>query len=262
MDYLFKIIRMQLFKSRYGIMPACDVKDIGELKRIVEETSDIEGVVGYKVGAILALNYGLPHICETILSYTDLPIIYDHQKLGSDIPEICGGDILAVCKEAGISSVIIFPEAGPEALKAAVIGVGTEKLNEKVKGCFKFGLTPIVGGEMTHSKYLRSEGGYIADDAPKRMYMDATKLGVEHFVIPGTKIEKMREYCTLLEQELKEPNFLFPGIGKEHQGGDIVAAFETVKHFPSYAIVGRAIYAAKDIKEATKRLCEVTRSFL
>ena len=243
-------------------MPACDVNDIDELERIVEETSDIDGVVGYKVGAILALKYGLPRICEAISSYTDLPIIYDHQKLGSDIPEICGGDILAVCKAAGISSVILFPEAGPETLKAAVIGIGTEKLKETVKGCFNFGLTPIVGGEMTHRKYLRSEGGYIADDAPERMYLDAAKLGVEHFVIPGTKREKMSAYCKLLEQELKEPNFLFPGIGKEHQGGDIVAAFETVTPFPGYAIVGRAIYAAKDIKEATKRLCKITRSFL
>ena len=65
-------------------------------------------------------------------------------------------------------------------------------------GCFKFGLTPIVGDEMTHSKHLRSEGGYIADEAPKRMYRDAAKLGV---------------------------------------------------------------YAAEDIKEATERLCEVTKRF-
>ncbi len=72
----------------------------------------------------------------------------------------------------------------------------------------------------------------------------------------------MKEYRLLLEKELKEPKFLFPGIGNEYLGGDIVAAFETVKPFPGYAIVGRAIYAAEDIKEATERLCEVTKSFL
>ncbi|MBC8521123.1 MAG: hypothetical protein H8D26_03925 [Methanomicrobia archaeon] len=238
------------------------MRDIGDLGRIVEETSDIDGIEGYKVGAILALKYGLSQICEKISSYTDLPIVYDHQKLGTDIPEISGGDILEVCKEAGVKGVIIFPQSGPETLKATVIGSENEKLKDTVRGCFKLGLTPIVGGEMTHNKYLRSEGGYIADDAPKRMYMDAAKLGVEHFVIPGTKIEKMRGYCLLLEKELKEPKFLFPGIGKEYQGGDIVAAFETVKPFSSYAIIGRAIYAAEDIKSATRRLCEVAKSFL
>ena len=244
---------MELFKSRYGIIPACDVGDIGKLGRIVEETGDIDGVVGYKVGAILALKYGLSQICEKISSYTDLPIIYDHQKLGTDIPEISGGDILEVCKEAGVKGVIIFPQSGPETLKATVIGAENEKIRDTVRGCFKFGLTPIVGGEMTHNKYLRSEGGYIADDAPKRMYMDAAKLGVEHFVIPGTKIEKMKEYRLLLEKEVKEPKFLFPGIGKG-QGGDIVAAFNSVQPYNSYAIVGRGIYAEKNRREAAKKL--------
>lgn len=233
---------MKLFKSRYGIIPACDVMDIGDLEEIVKKTCDIEGIVGYKVGAILALKYGLSEICKKISSHADLPIIYDHQKLGTDIPEISGGDMLKVCKEAGVDAVIIFPQSGPETLKATVIASENEKL------------TPIVGGEMTHNKYLKSEGGYIADDAPERMYMDAAKLGVEHFVIPGTKVEKMRKYRLLLERELKEPKFLFPGIGREYQGGDIVAAFKTVKPFPSYAIVGRAIYAAKDIREAAERL--------
>lgn len=247
---------MKLFELRHGIIPACDVLGIEELEQIVEKTCDIEGVVGYKVGAILALKYGLSKVCEKISSRTDHPIIYDHQKFGTDIPEICGGNMLKVCREAGVDAVIVFPQSGPETLRVALIGSENEKLKDTVKGCFKFGLMPIVGGEMTHNKYLRSEGGYIANDAPERMYIDAARLGVEHFVIPGTKIEKMRKYRLLLKKELEEPKFLFPGIGREYQGGDIVAAFDTVKPFPGYAIVGRAIYAAKDIREAAERLCK------
>lgn len=113
---------------------------------------------------------------------------------------------------------------------------------------------------MTHKNYLVKDGGYIEDDAPKRMYLDAAKLGVEYFVIPGTKVDKMKEYCLLLEKIIK-PKFLFPGIGKEYQGGDILKAFKAVSSLSSYAIVGRAIYAAKNIREAAKRLCEVVRSF-
>ena len=66
----------------------------------------------------------------------------------------------------------------------------------------------------------------------------------------------MEKYRLLLEKIIKEPKFLFPGIGKEYQGGDIIAAFEAVKPLPSYAIVGRAIYAAKNIREAAERLCK------
>jgi len=203
---------MKLFRSRHGIIPACDVIRLDALEQIVEKTCTIEGVVGYKVGAILALKYGLAEVCNRISSQTDLPVIYDHQKLGTDIPEICGGDMLKVCKEAGVDAVIAFPQSGPETLRATLVGSEDERLKETVKGCFRFGLAPIVGGEMTHKRYLQSEGGYIANDAPERMYIDAARLGVEHFVIPGTKMEKMRKYRSLLKKELEEPKFLFPGM--------------------------------------------------
>ncbi len=248
---------MQLFNLKYGIIPACDVNRLDNLERLVRSTCNIEGIVGYKVGAILGLKYGLPLVVETISKYTNLPIIYDHQKFGTDIPEICGGDMLEVFKDAGVNIVIIFPQAGPETLKVTIVGSDDPKLKDTVKGCYKFGLTPIVGGEMTHSRYIFNDGGYLTDDAPERMYLDAAKLGVEYFVVPGTKTDKMKKYRSLLSKALNEPKFLFPGIGREYQGGDIIEAFDAVKPFSSYAIVGRAIYAAKDIKEAAERLCNV-----
>lgn len=250
-----------IFKSKYGIIPACDVKRLDELEKLIEATCNIDGIVGYKVGAILGLKYSLPTVVEKIRFYTDLPIIYDHQKFGTDIPDICGGDMLEVLKDAGIKIVIIFPQSGPETLKVTLIGSDDPKLKETVKGCYNFGLIPIVGGEMTHNRYLVNEGGYIANDAPERMYLDAAKLGVEYFVVPGTKTDKMKKYSSLLSKMLDEPKFLFPGIGREYQGGDIIEAFNAVKPFPSYAIVGRAIYAAKDIKLAAERLCKAIRKF-
>ncbi|MCD4845167.1 MAG: orotidine 5'-phosphate decarboxylase [Methanosarcinales archaeon] len=252
---------MDLFNLKYGIIPACDVKLLDDLEDLVKSTCNIKGIVGYKVGAILGLKYGLPAIVETISTYTNLPIIYDHQKFGTDIPDICGGDMLEVLKEAGINIVIIFPQAGPDTLKAAIVGSIDPKLKDTVKGCYKFGLSPIVGGEMTHNKYIESDGGYLTNEAPERMYLDAAKLGVEYFVVPGTKVEKMKKYRLMLSKASKNPKFLFPGIGRDYQGGDIIEAFNAVKPFSSYAIVGRAIYAADDIKESTERLCEVIRKF-
>jgi len=248
---------MKIFKSKYGIIPACDVKSLDHLEKLVESTCSEEGIVGYKIGAILGLKYGLPLIVEKIKLYTDLPIIYDHQKFGTDIPDICGGDMLEIFKDAGINIIIIFPQAGPETLKTTLIGSDDPKLKDTVKGCYNFGLTPIVGGEMTHNRYIASEGGYLMDDAPERMYIDAAKLDVEYFVVPGTKIDKMKKYRSLLAKAVQNPKFLFPGIGREHQGGDIIEAFNAVKPFSSYAIIGRSIYAAKDMKEAAERFSDV-----
>jgi orotidine-5'-phosphate decarboxylase len=232
---------MNLFGLKHGIILACDVRHMNGLEKLIEMTCDVEGIVGYKIGSILGLKYGLPLCVDAIRKRTDLPIIYDHQKLGTDIPDICA-DFLVVCKDAGINAVIIFPQSGPETLRAAV------------RGCFDLGLTPIVGGEMTHSKYLLNEGGYIGDDAPERMYMDAAKLGVDYFVSPGAKIDKMKGYRLLIEGVVKDPRFLFPGVGKEYQGGDMIAAFEAVRPHASYAIVGRAIYSARDAGQKAKSL--------
>ncbi len=234
---------MSLFFSKHGIIPACDVSDIADLADLVEVTNDLDFIQGYKIGMDLVVSHGINKVTELIREYTDLPIIYDHQKFGTDIPDICSGKILDTLKTAGINGVIIFPQSGIETLKATV------------KACKETFLSPIVGGEMTHRGYIVSEGGYIADEAPERIYLDAARLGVEYFVIPGTKLESMRKYHSKLQKIIKEPKFLFPGIGKG-QGGDIAAAFSAVHPYDSYAIVGRGIYGEKNRGEAAKKLWE------
>lgn len=232
---------MDLFRASWGIVPACDMSDLAELERVVKATHKLSFVQGYKVGMVPALSVGLAHLVATIRKFTDLPIIYDHQKFGTDIPEICGGEIVGLFSESGVQSVIIFPHAGIRTLEAAT------------KALFQAGLIPMVGGEMTHPGYLQSEGGYIADGAPTRIYMDAVGLGVSYFIVPGTRLQSMARFKAQLDQVVVEPKFLFPGVGRG-QGGDIVAAFKQVAPAPAYAIVGRGITAEADPSEAAKRL--------
>ena len=230
-----------IFKTKYGIIPACDVRNLDELELFVKSTCSLNFIVGYKIGSLLALSYGIKKVVNVIRSYTDLPIIYDHQKFGTDIPAICSGEILSFLKEVGINALIIFPLSGIETLKASI------------EGCLKNNIVPLVGGEMTHPGYLTDEGGYIEVTRPKRMYLDACELGVKGFVIPGTKIKKMEEYKREIEKIVSQPYFLFPGIGKG-QGGDIVAAFKAIYPHAGYAIVGRGIYAKVDKKRAAEKL--------
>lgn len=234
-------MKTRLFNRRHGIIPACDVENIRRLERLVEETCDIDGIVGYKIGAILTLKYGLQKTVRRIREITELPILYDHQKGGTDIPEISSGTFLSICQDAEVDAIIIFPLSGVETLKAMVTR------------CKEIGLIPMVGGEMTHRGYVRTEGGYLSVDAPQRIYKDAGNLGVKHFIIPGTKIEGIGKYRSMLAKIVDSPEFLFPGIGKG-QGGDIVSAFNATRHYASYAIVGRGIYAEKDMKGAVRNL--------
>ncbi len=232
---------MKLFKSGYGIIPACDIQELSILETLVKETCQHEFIQGYKIGVDLVIPHGIYKVVESIKKFTDLPIIYDHQKFGSDIPEVCSGKVLNILKGAGVASLIIFPQAGVETLKATVLR------------CQEIGLVPMVGGEMTHRGYLVRELGYIEDSGPERIYRDAAGLGVEYYIVPGTKTDRMKHYKAVLEKHIKGLKFLFPGIGKG-QGGDIVEAFTAVKPCNSYAIVGRGIYLEKEPGEAAKRL--------
>jgi orotidine-5'-phosphate decarboxylase len=231
---------MHIFDQEKGIIIACDVKKMNDLINLIESTSYMEGIVGYKIGATIALKYGLSDVMNEISSHTDLPVIYDHQKFGTDIPDICV-EMLNVYKDAGIRAIIIFPLSGLETLRAAV------------DASFDLGMIPIVGGEMTHEKYLSSDSGYISE--PERIYLDAAKLRVEYFVIPGKKLDKMEKYRSLICERVKDPKFIFPGIG--YQGGNIKDAFEVISPFPRYPIVGRAIYEAKDVRDAARRFVEL-----
>lgn len=231
----------KLFKIEHGIIPACDVNAVEEFENIVKNTCNVEGIVGYKVGFTLGLKYGLSSLTEVVTKYTDLPIIYDHQKAGTDIPQM-GNQFAMVCKEAGVKGVIIFPQAGPNTERAFI------------KSILDNNLTPIVGGEMTHPCYLHSEGGFLRNDAPEEMYKIGAKEGAEYFVVPGNRIEKIKKYREMLSKIIDEPKFCFPGIGR--QGGDIAKAFDATGGFPAYAIIGSGIYKQPDIEKAAQNYCK------
>jgi len=220
-----------------SIIPACDVSP-GKLEELVKATANVDGIGAYKLGFVLGLSIGLPKAVEIIRKHSDKPIIYDHQKAGTDIPDT-GHPFARVCKNAGIDAVILFPQAGPETEKAWIRAAREENLGV------------IVGGLMTHKGYTCSEGGFLADDAVLNMYLTAAKEGVTDFVVPGTKIEAIHKIREMLEHVGCDPIFYSPGLIK--QGGDVreVAKAAGKKW---HAIVGRALYGADDIGKAAQEL--------
>ena len=226
----------KIIKIDKSIIPACDVDSLEKLKKIVKETCSVEGIGAYKIGLELVIPFGLKKVVETIKNITDLPIIYDHQKAATDIPEL-GEKFAKACK--GVDAVILFPQAGPVTEEAWVNAALKEKLGI------------IVGGEMTHKGFLQGDDGFIADDAPKRIYEIAAKLGIKDFVVPGNKPEKIKEYREFLEELGITPIFYSPGLVA--QGGKITESAKVAGQY-WHAIVGRAIYNAKDINKAAKEL--------
>jgi len=220
-----------------SIIPACDV-DAEQYEALLKATADLPGIGAYKLGFMLALSIGLPRAVEIARRYTHKPLIYDHQKAGSDIPDT-GKAFARICKEAGINAIIIFPHAGPETERAWIDYARNEDLGV------------IVGGLMTHKKFVRSEGGYIADEAIIELYEKAAGLGVNDYVVPGNNPVAIRKIREMLERERAHPVFYSPGFVA--QGGELSKAIDAAgaNYHP---IVGRGIYAARDMRAAAQEL--------
>lgn len=124
----------------------------------------------------------------------------------------------------------MFPQSGP----------ATEF--EWIRVAQNLGLGVIVGGEMTHPRYLEGDAsngrkfdydvvfkklgmreqptGFIREDAPRQMYEIAARMGVGDFVVPGNKPAQIVIYKQQLESLVEgTPTFWSPGLVA--QGGDI-----------------------------------------
>ncbi len=207
------------------IIPALDVTDLNRIEKLIEAIDSQEIIYGYKAGFSLGLTHGLPKVVESIRKYSNKPIIYDHQKAATDIPDT-GRLFAKTMKDSSIDEVILFPQAGPVTLEAWVRAV--QELDMKV----------IVGGIMTHPKFVVSEGGFIRDEAVIEMYQKSFGLQVNSFVVPLTKPEAVKK---LYQEAGLDENCVFysPGFGK--QGGD-AAQFAFLK--THYMIIGRSLLQA------------------
>lgn len=227
-----------------SVIPACDVSNLEKLGEIVSATADVPGIGAYKVGLELSIPFGLSQVVQTIRRSSELPIIYDHQKGGTDIPDL-GPKFAKAVKSSGADAVILFPFGG----------AATER--KWIKACHEEGLTVLVGGHMTQPEFLESEGGFIAELGPNWIYTIATENGVSDFVVPGNKAPFVFQYRQLLERLLGVGNFTLYAPGFISQGGDIS---ETGKVAGDnwHAIVGSAIYKAEGVENMRKAAMEVT----
>jgi len=227
-----------------SVIVAADVES-SRLSELVENTCLVEGIGGYKVGLALALEKGLPRIVGEVREHTELPVIYDHQKAANDIP-VMGAKFARVCKESGVDAVILFPFGGAK----------TER--DWIHACQDEELGVLVGAHMTQPEFLVSEGGFIADDSPDRIFTIAAQEGVRDFVVPGNKAGYVEHYRQLFEELVGKDNFTLYAPGFITQGGEI-SDFARAAGDRWHAIVGSAIYKALDINTAAQQMTSQIR---
>jgi orotidine-5'-phosphate decarboxylase len=223
----------RLIQRSKSMIPACDVS-FADFETLLSATADLDHIGAYKIGAVLGLSAGLPSVVSAARRYTSKPLIYDHQKAATDIPDTAEA-FMRVLRDAGIDAVILFPLSGPKT-QLAWMSAGHAA-----------GLTVIVGAHMTHPGFVASDGGYINDEAIDRMLRSAADAGVHDYVVPGTHPGIIRRVRALLESTGIEPVLYTPGLVAQ---GGVMAECRDAVGSQWHAIVGRALYGAKDLRAA------------
>ncbi len=235
-----------LINRNRSVIPALD-GTYAQSHQITRALRGLGKIEAFKIGFAPALGEGLRKTMEMLKEEFGPEVvgIYDHQKAANDIPET-GAEYARTLKNAGVQSGILFPFTGPETQ-----GKWTKSVQDA-------GLVPIVGGIMTHPHFLVSEGGYIADDAPERIFDLAIEQDVRHFVVPGNKPEWVKKLYAKLVSALGEGNFTLYAPGFVAQGGDISESGALAgQNF--HAIVGRGIAEKKTSAEMREAAIWLTR---
>lgn len=226
-----------------GIVCACDVDTLDDVARLVEAVDPVDGLVGYKLGALLTLRHGLADVTRAFRKLTARALIYDHQKAGLDIPSMAG-PYAAACREAGVDALILFPLAGPTAVDAFV------------GGALDAGLRPVVGGALPLPDYPTRGGGFVAGTALGRIAERAYARGARDFVVPATDLAAVRRHARAFRA--RGTRLFMPGIGA--LGGDLDRCLAAAGDLPAHVIIGRAIYAAPSPGDAARRFADAARA--
>ncbi len=230
-----------LIAASAGIIPALDVDDLDRMRRIVEALAPVPGVVGFKLGAVVALRHGLHRAIAVVREFSDLPVLYDHQKAGTDIPSMSDG-FTKVCGEAGADGLVLFPLAGREAVR------------QFARRTRNRGMTPLVGGELPYPEYRARHGGFVHDGALGRILEEATGVGVDHVIVPANDPKTVRRHVRMVRRHFETPWMFLPGIGA--LGGKIDEAFGAAEGCRRYAIIGRAILRARRPQTMARRFAD------
>lgn len=222
----------------HGIIPALDVPTTAAVRDIVAATSSVPGVVGYKLGLATVLDLGLAAAVDLVAGLTDLPIIYDHQKAGLDIPSNATNFAHSLAA-AGVRAAVVFPVAGPRATVEYTSAIRTA------------GIVPLVGGLLPVPDYTKSSGGWVSDDVLEQIVRIALGNNETHLIVPaGDHVDPVVRVAADFGVR---PTLFVPGISASGQELAVLSGVAG-RVAGIYPIVGQEVVAADDPAGVAVRL--------
>lgn len=228
--------------NKEKLVLALDVESFNEAKKIVDELHDYVGV--FKVGKQLFTNVG-PKIVEYINS-KKAKVFLDLKY--HDIPNTAQGASKAAA-ELGVFMFNVHCVGGSAMMKAAIAGVKSAgKTNKEVK---VLGVTVLtsINENILHDEIHVND---ILEDYVAHLALLAKNAGLQGVVASPKEIKLIREECG------KDFIILTPGVRPEWASSNdqkrVMTPKEAIDAGADYIVVGRPILAAKDKKEAVKKI--------
>jgi hypothetical protein len=234
---------MELFDKKNGIIIDLGYLQDKSLIAAIEATERIPFVVGYKIGALTVLETGLKDTLRSIKKISSKPLLYDHQKLGCDLPDIYKGRMLDLIKSYGADGVFIFPLGGQEVLESII------------NKCVDIELTPIVCGDLSYKGFFTEEGGYVDIDIQQRIYLDAASYGVSHFMMSCNRVDRIKIYCHQLGGMIGQLKIIFTGINSP-DCHNLPDACSQLKHNKAFTLFGNIFNNADEYVSALNTFWE------
>lgn len=204
-----------------NIMLALDTEDRSESFRVMEQCCDLIDVVKFNYPLILKEGLG---IMTEIKDKFDLPLVADFKV--ADVP-VTNNKIIKLAMNAGANAILVHGFIGADAIM---------EMKEIVSD--KIGI--IIVTELTHPGGLEFTRKHSKEFAELCNFLDC--YGIQ---APGNRPDQIK-----VLREIIGPDKVIVSCGLGVQSGKFDEAIEAGADF---GIIGRAIYEAKNPREAVKK---------
>jgi len=238
---------MKTLKDAPGIVPAIDMR-LGKAVVYVDKLGGLtDEITGLKVGSDVVDDYGFMMMTSLFADIeSDLPVILDLQKRGTDVPFMIKRQVETASKRS-FNAYIGSPLGSGSNSDLDEKKIGS--LEAFVKYCNDNDIAPIIVLEMTQPGATR----FIRTGAPEELTRISLDLGVKYFVAPATKPERIKVYRNIIGDQ---GEIISPGSGKQKTGDVVKDAVNAVNEGADHLVIGRGIYESDNHVDTIKRIFE------
>jgi orotidine-5'-phosphate decarboxylase len=232
--------------ARERLILAVDTPTVDEARRLIDELSDYVGV--FKIGLEMLMNEG-PQVLK-VFQERELRVFFDGKFL--DIPNTVAKATEAVAR-AGVDMFTVHASGGRKMLEACVLACRNASTAAGMKQPIVLGVTVLTSMDQTALNTDLRVPGTVSEQVVSLAGLCAAS-GVTGIVAAPEEVPQIR---AVVGSKLV---LVTPGVrpkwADNNDQSRVMTPAEAITAGADYLVIGRPITAAKDRKDAAKRIVD------